>query len=907
MIHSSAMAPIDPHQLLEALKPLLSLSGGIKGATEAARISSLMKDANKLVARCIYCNILKCTQDQDAIKKFVESGGWDVLNTWLQDSKELENHPVMLEILKVYQAFPVTVRMLKQNNAAKTIKQLGKIGDEKVKMLSSTIVESWKKKVREKTGSENDADKSKKKKENKNNKHKDKDNKDKKEKPHHHAHHHGDSVKESDSRLTDSTSADSTAKSDKAVINDRTNHSKNTDSSDSSSKKRTSTVKSFSGKFRSTGLEDQTLPAVKKKSQDNIPKALPPKRMLPDLRLDEHVEKKPRLTLTMPPPTLPGAPSSISPPEVTHGKIKLIPPKRQPAHEIQESSGFMDSLTKPVSFGSMKRKKKASPGKPGTPPTPSTPLSPTTAMAHKLPSVPSFYQDTLETSEEKPEEKAEVESTSPTEDMDTSENGSTTSTVTKGSDEQEQEMDKENKDTTEDKDNTEPAVKTEEENNSESVSSSEPKGVLTTGATKRKKPKKTVSWAADAQLKQTFYFELDETERENVNRPKNFNEMKKQEAHLDKKAMETAKRLINDNMVEMMQWRRPPPLDVVGGLVDRGANSIEKDIQKAREQKVLQAIFFTKTMLPDAPAEPEPEPIEPSQPKIIPLEDESNSGEEFVHTYDNVKSAPVMLHPLPPPVNLQNVPIDPMSLPYDPEFNPHAPIANANGSFELPPEVAGVLASFQIAQAPGESPQSLANNTLANVQHILHTLMAGQDSKATELMDKLRHALEPFKNQLPEYLHGYFQPGGPQHAGMVPLGGMPSRPGLLGNAPPGFHPMMPGPPQGLQGPPGPRPCFPLQGPNQFGPGDDQWGENIMGGPQGPMRMPGPGFPMRGPSGPPMGGPRGPPPRMMRGRGDSRGGRGRGIPPVCRHFMAKKKCRFGNSCGYLHPQPDGPPP
>ena len=102
---------------------------------------------------------------------------------------------------------------------------------------------------------------------------------------------------------------------------------------------------------------------------------------------------------------------------------------------------------------------------------------------------------------------------------------------------------------------------------------------------------------------------------------------------------------------------------------------------------------------------------------------ESNSGEEFVHTYDHVKPAPMMLHPLPPPVSPKNAPFDPMALPYDPEFNPHAPIIAANGSFELPPEVAGVLASFQVAQAPGENPQNLANNTLANVQHILQTLM----------------------------------------------------------------------------------------------------------------------------------------------------------------------------------------
>ena len=77
--------------------------------------------------------------------RFVEAGGWDVLNNWLQESKEHDNHPVMLEILKVYQALPVTVEMLKKNNAAKTIKQLGKSNDNESKnkfIISHIVVQS---------------------------------------------------------------------------------------------------------------------------------------------------------------------------------------------------------------------------------------------------------------------------------------------------------------------------------------------------------------------------------------------------------------------------------------------------------------------------------------------------------------------------------------------------------------------------------------------------------------------------------------------------------------------------------------------------------------------------------------------------------------------------------------------
>ena len=48
--------------------------------------------------------------------------------------KEEENYPVLVEMLKVYQSLPVTVDILKTNNAAKTIKQLCKSESEGICM-----------------------------------------------------------------------------------------------------------------------------------------------------------------------------------------------------------------------------------------------------------------------------------------------------------------------------------------------------------------------------------------------------------------------------------------------------------------------------------------------------------------------------------------------------------------------------------------------------------------------------------------------------------------------------------------------------------------------------------------------------------------------------------------------------
>ena len=51
--------------------------------------------------------------------------------------------------------------------------------------------------------------------------------------------------------------------------------------------------------------------------------------------------------------------------------------------------------------------------------------------------------------------------------------------------------------------------------------------------------------------------------------------------------------------------------------------SVEKHIQLEREKSVLQEIFLSIDMVPDYPAEPDPEPYELIPPKIIPIDDVS--------------------------------------------------------------------------------------------------------------------------------------------------------------------------------------------------------------------------------------------------------------------------------------------
>uniref|UniRef100_A0A3Q4HXN1 Protein phosphatase 1, regulatory subunit 10 n=1 Tax=Neolamprologus brichardi TaxID=32507 RepID=A0A3Q4HXN1_NEOBR len=140
--------------------------------------------------------------------------------------------------------------------------------------------------------------------------------------------------------------------------------------------------------------------------------------------------------------------------------------------------------------------------------------------------------------------------------------------------------------------------------------------------TKKGKKKKTVHWAEEEQLKHYFYFDLDETERVNVNKIKDFGEAAKRELMMDRQTFEMARRLSHDTMEERVPWTPPRPLTLAGCLVTSGANSTEKLTQRDREMGILQEIFLSK----ESPHEPDPEPYEPMPPRLIPLDEVVNQG-----------------------------------------------------------------------------------------------------------------------------------------------------------------------------------------------------------------------------------------------------------------------------------------
>ncbi|KAL4218755.1 hypothetical protein ACF0H5_021342 [Mactra antiquata] len=922
------MAPLDPQQLLRALNELLGPKGEIAGCTEAVRVASLMKDANKLVSKCVYINILKVETSKDVLEKLISSGGWDTLNKWLQETKDDDNYPFLVEILKVYHTLPVTVDILKTNNAAKTIKQLCKSDNENVKTLATNIFDEWMKKVkgnnnnnddkskkkkkdkvRDKDSEKRDGDKSEKKDGEKSSKKYESDSsssssksdsksrsRDSKHSHHHHSYHDKDRDRErrsSDGKKDreqkmeaedmDTSSNDSnTASSDDKVVVRKGDGLKlhirlggdkdKSNKSEESVQKRPSTVKRPPIKFRSTGLEEETVPVKLPKNAD-LSKPIP-KRTGSDIKSELPIKRsRPNMPPPLSVPTVPvtsSGPTSTSPqsPGEIHGKIKLIPARPKSNHEIHESSGFMDSLTTssrvPVSF----KKKRRLSGHLSTPPsskgpappsTPPSPISPTAAIAKSLPSVPSFYKETQET-EPSPEKEIKTERSPSPDDEITGQDIKSENT----------EADSKTKD-----------IKTERSPSPTEIASTnsnkESKGLLTTGATKVKRKRKSVTWKPDHEIKEIFYFEMDEDERVNVNRPKDFNQAKRDEMIQDRRAFESSIRMKNDRMMEQLTWYRPK---VVNGykVFEYGKESVEKGIQKIREQSVLQALFFNKNMIPDNPQEPDMENVEPEEPKMIPVDDMSG-GEEFLYNYETHPQAiqqkaqevhvpvesttPAQFNqPLPPPQQPPQQLAGPLGL-------------NLPPGVQLPPDLANILSQIQ------SNPSNNNDPVIAHVQQILNNLMCGGTDQSYEQLQQIQQMMNSQMGMPPD---GMMQgpPPNMQMMGMNP-GGPPMGPRtLLGAGPPGFlnqRQMGPGPGPNRFGPPGPGP----QG--NWGPPGNMGGPNS--GPQG--NFGGGGGRMRG---------------LGPGRG-ARGGRGKSRSVLCRHF-ANGSCRIGNSCSFLHPGVNGPP-
>ncbi|XP_054620754.1 serine/threonine-protein phosphatase 1 regulatory subunit 10 [Dunckerocampus dactyliophorus] len=521
-------------------------------------------------------------------------------------------------------------------------------------------------------------------------------------------------------------------------------------------------------------------------------------------------------------------------------KVKIIP--AQP----MECTGFLDALNSAPVPGIKIKKKKAAAGSPSN----TKAVSPTSNKTSPFDSKPSAYSS----SSAKPSSPETTSSSNPDENQEPERPG------TPVPNEDPDSMD------TGDKPNA----------------LSEPRGEE--DLTKKGKKKKTVHWAHEDQLKHYFYFDLDETERVNVNKIKDFGEAAKRELMMDRQTFEMARRLSHDTMEERVPWTPPRPLTLPGSLVNPGSNSTEKLTQRDREMGILQEIFLSKDSVPDSPHEPDPEPYEPMPPRLIPLDEDSSMLDDgYVEPMDTTsQQVPAMVQ---------------------------------NEGSKLPPVLANLMGNLN---NNSRSPQTTntVNNPIApavNVQELLTSIMGASGNQSTEDLIKQPDFSDKIK-QLLGSLQQQNQTQGPPPVNQALLGHgpgmnnmhmqMPMNGGYPPNMPPGGPRFSHPPPPHNHGPPfnaggGPRMMGPPPGQGR-GDNGNYWGDDSMrGGPHRGGLFRGGG---RGRGGEP--GFRG------RGRGGPRGGHGNmndmSNRPVCRHFMMKGNCRYESKCAFYHPGVNGPP-
>jgi len=133
-------------------------------------------------------------------------------------------------------------------------------------------------------------------------------------------------------------------------------------------------------------------------------------------------------------------------------------------------------------------------------------------------------------------------------------------------------------------------------------------GILVFHRSKDKR-RKSIKWKPESSLVSIRYFELDESERVNVNK-QNFSSMRKFEITMEKAALTSKTEIVIDDH-EIEKWYKPVPLtydensELKPSFTNHGSQSQEKFIQADREKTVLQALYFSLENTPNTPQEPD--------------------------------------------------------------------------------------------------------------------------------------------------------------------------------------------------------------------------------------------------------------------------------------------------------------
>lgn len=88
----------------------------------------MTKFSKRLVSKCVYLLILKSTE-VSLLDMFMTSGGWLLIQSWLQEAMANSNWNLVQEVLQLLLMTPVDSTRLRLNNIPKLVKTLSKRED----------------------------------------------------------------------------------------------------------------------------------------------------------------------------------------------------------------------------------------------------------------------------------------------------------------------------------------------------------------------------------------------------------------------------------------------------------------------------------------------------------------------------------------------------------------------------------------------------------------------------------------------------------------------------------------------------------------------------------------------------------------------------------------------------------
>lgn len=139
---TGASADVLAKQLASQLKPLLLQNGGV-AAGNVPRFVEVMRAQTRRNARSM-CIVIIERFDVDARHALQHGEGLDVLHDWVKDARGEAQDDLLLTLLQLFDTFAIDYETLLRVPFGKTVGQLKKHANERIKAKSAALVAKWK-------------------------------------------------------------------------------------------------------------------------------------------------------------------------------------------------------------------------------------------------------------------------------------------------------------------------------------------------------------------------------------------------------------------------------------------------------------------------------------------------------------------------------------------------------------------------------------------------------------------------------------------------------------------------------------------------------------------------------------------------------------------------------------------